>query len=75
MEASVGQLDVSYNEDYKVSGSSAFFSQIWSNTMDEELFLENNLFPWLDDPSYDEAGEYNDYDPWQDESLYDDEDF
>lgn len=25
--------------------------------MDEELFLENALFPWLDDPSYDEAGD------------------
>jgi len=29
---------------------------------DEELFLERNLFPWIDDPVYDEGGVHDDWD-------------
>lgn len=37
--------------------------------MDEEFWLERNLYPWLDDPSYDDAGDYDEYESDEEEEL------
>lgn len=41
--------------------------------MDEEMWLEHALYPWLDEPSYDEGGDYDDP-PEQDEDDEEEDD-